>query len=263
MIDVFRFGPLPSWDCSTMTDTITYRVHLDGRWSLTDLYDFPHALSQTYAFSYCFDTDLPPRDIERIDAALKRYPWAGGYSVVNIYRVLENQVPVDFRPQIKEIKYASPGWLDLVVHADAIRSVATSVSLLVENTPTVIKVAGSVPLVGGAAVSAIKSAEKIAKTTESIIGYYDRIQKKLQDISLRRKKAQIERVKLDAAEAQALSKLCAEFSKLVGFKGFNGLIRRTESEEVAAKLLCAQYRRLKEIADFGKNHRATLPVDPK
>jgi hypothetical protein len=50
-------------------------------WSLLDLYTFPHAFDQCYAFVYCFDTDLPERDRNRINSAMESYPWRGGYCV--------------------------------------------------------------------------------------------------------------------------------------------------------------------------------------
>ena len=37
-----------------------YRVHMDGRWELEDLYLMPHAFEQCYSFIYCFDTDVTP-----------------------------------------------------------------------------------------------------------------------------------------------------------------------------------------------------------
>jgi hypothetical protein len=63
-----------------MADDDYYRISLDGNWSLNDLYEFPHSYAQNYAFIYCLDTNLDPRDRERINLALENYPWKGGYS---------------------------------------------------------------------------------------------------------------------------------------------------------------------------------------
>ena len=150
----------------TMQGIETYRIHLDGRWGLNDLYDFPHALAQTYAFAYCFESDLPPRDAERIDEAMRSYPWDGGYSVVNIYVVLQNQVPHEVRPQIQSIQYASPGWLDLLASIDVITKVA-------------------------AQVAAISTSIAIATK------YYSSIQKMLQDIRLQKKRSQLAHFVID------------------------------------------------------------------
>src|SRR5712671_4940806 len=120
-----------------MADANYYRVILDEEWKLTDLYEFPHSYDQCYAFIYCLDSDLSPRDRARINLALEGYPWQGGYSYVNIYTVLRNQVPLRDRPRIKSISKASPGWLDLFL-----------------NVGVAIQVAQSVMALSGAAVSA-------------------------------------------------------------------------------------------------------------
>jgi len=78
-----------------------YRIEMDGRWNLKDLYEFPHAYLQVYAFVYAFDTELPARDADRINYALESYPWGGGYSIVNIYTVLQTQIGPLFKPDIR------------------------------------------------------------------------------------------------------------------------------------------------------------------
>jgi hypothetical protein len=93
-----------------------YRVHMDERWDLKDLYEFPHAFLQAYAFTYYFDSELSSLDGDRINYALENYPWAGGYSIVNIYRVLQTHLRYEFKTEIVEIKYASPGWIDLALN---------------------------------------------------------------------------------------------------------------------------------------------------
>src|SRR5215510_561067 len=113
-----------------MPDRSYYRVLLDREWGLTDLYEFPHSYSQTYAFLYCFDSSLRPRDRARINRALEQYPWRGGYSYVNIYTVLQNQIPGTDRPRVKSISKTSPGWLDLFLNVDVALQVAQAVTAL-------------------------------------------------------------------------------------------------------------------------------------
>src|SRR5205807_4246480 len=93
------------------TEPDNYRVILGGKWDLYDLHEFPYALSQCYAFIYCLDSKAEISTRKRIDSAFRSYPWHGGYSYVNIYTVLQNQVPLLDRPKVKSISYASPGWL--------------------------------------------------------------------------------------------------------------------------------------------------------
>lgn len=206
-----------------------YRVEMDGRWGLKDLYDFPHALSQTYSYTYCFETDLPPRDAERINRALQDYPWGGGYSVVNMYFVLQAQIPRKYRPQIASIQYASPGWIDLLAHVDVI-----------------VKVAGSVAAIAASAVATTKS--------------YAAIQKILQDIRIQRSKSEVQRLRLTREQARELHRLCNDLSKMLGYKQFDELVNRTDGNiETAAKMLSAQYRRLSTIAKYQADGKALMP----
>src|ERR1700761_286110 len=92
-----------------------YRIKLDQRWNLRDLYVFPRTFEQTYSFIYCLDSEIDEIGRSDINHALETYPWRGGYSYVNIYSVLSSHVRPKDRPKIAEIKYASPGWLDLVL----------------------------------------------------------------------------------------------------------------------------------------------------
>ena len=95
-----------------------------------DLYNFPHAYSQTYSFIYCFDSELNARDVERIDYALQGYPWRGGYSYVNIYTVLANQLPREHKPEVAKIQYASPGFMEILLNPEVALQVAKSVGIL-------------------------------------------------------------------------------------------------------------------------------------
>ena len=124
---------------------------MDGEWQLDDLYAFPHAFAQVYAFIYCFDSELSALDAARIDRALNSYPWGGGYSILNIYTVLQHQVEARDRPRIVEIKYRSPGWIDIVL-----------------NLHPALKLASSVAAVAGSLAAATKAVGAIQKTLHGI-----------------------------------------------------------------------------------------------
>lgn len=209
-------------------DIDAYRVLLDGRWGLTDLYEFPHAFSQCYAFTYCLDSMREPRDADRIATAFIGYPWRGGYSYVNIYTVLQNQVPITDRPQIKSISYASPGWLDIVLNVDVAIQVAKSVGIL-----------------AGSAVTAATAYAKVMKTLSSV--------------SVERKKAQLQEMKLTQAQHKTFVSLCEEMSKFLGFKNVKELHEKTGSPEVSLKLLAAHYRRTNSLVEFVRDGKASLP----
>jgi hypothetical protein len=204
-----------------------YRVLLDGRWKLVDLYEFPHAFSQCYAFIYCLDSKLEPRDAERIETAFVGYPWRGGYSYVNIYTVLQNQVPVADRPQIKSISYASPGWLDIFLNVDVAIQVAKSVGIL-----------------AGSAVTAATAYAKVMKTLTSV--------------SVERKKAALQEMMLTQAQYKTFMSMCDDMAKFLSFKNVKELHKKTGSPEVSLKLLAAHYRRTNDLVEFVKKGKASL-----
>lgn len=209
-------------------DPDVYRVLLDGKWGLYDLYEFPHAFSQCYSFIYCLDSALEARDRERIDAAFVGYPWRGGYSYVNIYTVFKNQLPARDRPQVKSISYASPGWLDLFL-----------------NAGVAIQVAKSVGILAGSALGATTAYAKIIKT--------------LSGIKAERERAKLHEMQLTQAQHKTLMGMCEDMAKFLGFKNVKELHQRTGSPEISLKLLLAHYRRTSALVEFVKNGQAALP----
>jgi hypothetical protein len=207
-----------------------YRVILDKDWKLNDLYEFPHAYGQVYAFIYCLDSDLGPRNQARIARALEEYPWRGGYSYVNIYTVLQNQVPIRERPRIKSINKSSPGWLDLFLNLDVAMQVAQSVATL--------------SAAGAAAVLA-----------------YKKIHKTLTDIDVERKKKSLESLHLTQAQAKAVTEMCKEMGKFLGFENLKELHQYTGNPEVTLKLLLAHYRRLSTLIEYVNEGKAELPLE--
>lgn len=206
-----------------------YRILLGGDWSLKNLYELPHALSQAYAFYYCLDLSDSSVDEERINDALQGYPWRGGYSYVNIYTVLQNRVPPILRPRVCSISYASPGWIELSLCVDAM-----------------VKIAGALTATGVAAIT-------LAKAYKSLHDLFSSIAK-------RRAQHRIETLQLSVDEVRLIRELGFELAKQLGFTSFEELIVRTGSVETAAKLIAAQYRRIEVLSEFVKNGRAKFPL---
>ena len=205
-----------------------YRVLLDGEWQLEDLYAFPHAFSQCYAFIYCLDSELNPSDRDRINESFTGYPWRGGYSYVNIYTVLRHQVPRRHQPSITSISYGSPGWLDIFLNPDVAFQVAKSVGIL-----------------SGSAVAA-------AKAYASCMEY-------ISQVSVDRKRAELERMRLTREQHQTFIAMCEDLAKFIGFESVKALHERTGNPEVSLKLLAAHYRRTNQLVDFVKAGKARLP----
>lgn len=212
-----------------MTEPQSYRVSLNEDWELRDLYEFPHALSQCYSFIYCLDSDLQPRDRARINRALHEYPWRGGYSYVNIYTVLANQIHGSDRPKIKSIQKASPGWLDLLL-----------------NVNVAYQVAGALSVLSGAAISAFAA--------------YKKANQILIDINKARRKADDDNFKATADQLKQINAVCTELAKNLGFKSLEDLHKNTGDPEVSLKLLMAHYRRMSVLLDYEEKGKATLSL---
>jgi|APTNR8051073442_1049403.scaffolds.fasta_scaffold47019_1 hypothetical protein len=206
----------------------SYRVLMDERWDLQDLYQFPHAFGQTYSFVYCFDTDLEPRKAERIDEALQDYPWNGGYSYVNIYTVLHHQVPPTDRPRINAIQYASPGWMDLLLNPDVALRIAKTVGIIL-----------------GSVVATVEA--------------FKRIDKLRLDIIRERRAKTVELTELGADQMKALNRLCDEAAKLLGFKSLDRLHKRTKNPATTLNLLMAHWRRVSQIVTYVQKGKIQLP----
>ncbi len=205
-----------------------YRVLMDEKWDLEDLYEFPHLYSQIYSFVYCLDSEIDAKSNERINFALEEYPWKGGFSYINIYTVLRGQIPYEHKPKISSINYASPGWLDILLNPDV-----------------AIKVAGSAAILLGTAVTAAKTYKTIRRTLASI--------------NKDRKKNDAEIARLTQAETKAIMDMSDELAAHLGFESVQKLHQRTKNPEVSLKLLMAHYRRLEALNEFVKNGKAKLP----
>lgn len=209
-----------------------YRVELPDspEWSLHDLYSFPHTYEQCYAFIYCLDTELPARDRNAIDYALKNYPWKGGYSYVNIYSILQRQIPPRHRPKIYSFHKASPGWIDLILNHDVAIEIAKSVAAL-----------------SGAATAAAAA--------------YKKTYTLLQSIKAEREKSRLQVTQLNQQQLKAVRACYEELAKTMGYKSLAELHDRTGDPEVSLKLLSAHYRRMRTLQEYQEKGKIFLPYD--
>jgi hypothetical protein len=198
-------------------------------WKLADLYRLPHTFEQCYSFVYCLDTDLPSRDRKRVDEAFVSYPFVGGYSYVNIYVVLANQIPAHARPRVSSIHKASPGWLDLALHLDAAIAVAKAVAIFMAT--------------GAAAAASYSAAVKL-----------------LANIKAERERARLKTMQIKSEQLRAIHSSCNELARMLGFDSLDELNKRTRNPEVSLKLLLAHYRRIEVLAGYVVEGKIILPT---
>ncbi|XUO89019.1 hypothetical protein RVM26_07940 [Halomonas sp. KM072] len=103
------------------------QLGLDGRWSLEELSDATKDYVQLYGFAYSLMPDLPLARRAEIDYIYGKFPWQGGYSTVNFFNQLFHKIPSKFRPEVKRIQYASPGFIELTLLLAAATTVAAIV----------------------------------------------------------------------------------------------------------------------------------------
>ena len=114
------------------TDVGSYRIKLDGDWTLDDLYRFSSIYSQLYAFQYSFEQQTVPDD-EWIRDPYVAHPWVGGYDAVNFYKQLANRVPHPHRPTLLSMHYASPGWIDIGVVISVVLGIRIALHALADD----------------------------------------------------------------------------------------------------------------------------------
>jgi hypothetical protein len=217
------------WDGKVMAEGI-YRIELNGIWSLEDFYQFPHILSQTYSFEYVFHRDESSDiDIERVAHAFSSYPWEGGYSAVNFYRVLNSQVPPRFRPDVKSVRYESPGWMDLHLVLETAKAIGTTVAV-----------------VSGAVIAATKA--------------YNDVYRGLRERELLRIKAERSRIRLSRDKIEFAVMASQTIANMMGFKNLVDLNMLTNDNPLAnLKILMSYYRRIRTLVDFSESEKATFP----
>jgi hypothetical protein len=204
-----------------------YLVHIEGRWSLEDLYVFPRAYEQVYFAVYSM---LPGHDeiaLERIHNAYRAFPWQGGYSAVNFYNQLKYVTPSKERPEIASIQYHSPGWIELV-------------------------------LLVGVALAVEKIVRAIASSIDHANGVYDRIVRGLQERKLLRLEAKRKQLEFRKAELQFIKEASEAMASLFGFKNLNEIHERTGHPYLTLKILLSLYRRIRTLVQYEEKGKATL-----
>ncbi len=206
----------------------TYRILLDGQWKLEDFYTLPHAYGQVYSFQYSFTSGGPVRDEDRLKYAFQAFPWRGGYSAVSFYTLLSSQIPIRLRPNVVEIRYASPGWLDLALYADA----AVSAGLIINN---------------------------LVASFDKINALYSNIHKEASHRKLLRIDIEKHELELSHMQMAFVIDSSEKLAKMLGFNDIQTLSERTENPLATLKILLSYYRRLRLLAEYQRNGKASFP----
>lgn len=206
----------------------TYRILLDGKWSLEDLMIFSRIYFQNYSFLYCLETHAVGISSSKIASVLNEYELRSGYHYASIYEIFRSHIDKDDLPQIKSIQYASPGWMDLALNPEVALQFAKVIGIYL-GTPVA-----------------------VGET-------YKRLHKIYTDLDKRRKETKITSLKLQRTEIAEANKLTNELAKGLGFESLEQLDSYTKDPEESARLLMAHCRRIKKIAKFAQSDKAFFP----
>jgi hypothetical protein len=220
----FFFEPAPSGVRGESTSSQRRRVSIQGRWELPDLRRFSDLLQDAYAFVYALR--VAKSDAENwLGALFARYPWRGGLSSVKFFDDLYEKIPRGSAAKVLKIHYASPGYIDFAINAQAADYIRSLVRQL------------------GNRSSAASAA------------YY------MSDRKLRESKwyGTSERdIKLSTGDKKELATLFEALIKAFGLAERRDHVFRLAAEEplAAVKILMAFYRRLDRLADYVSTGKA-------
>jgi hypothetical protein len=204
-----------------------YMIYVDKRWSLEDLYLFPRAYEQVY---FAYEALIPAADDqmnERILRAFNAFPWRGGYSAVSFYNQLKYATPKERRPIIRQIRYASPGYIELVL-----------------AIPLAIQIAGVV----GAVAGSLLACNKLYNTI-----YTDAQKREL--LALDIKSAEID---LANKQLDFIKNSNEKLAEILMLESAVVIESRAEHPLIAMKILMSIYRRVRTLAEYHQKGKAKL-----
>lgn len=209
-----------------------YRIDLDKRWKLEELYQFSRNFEQAY-FAYFalywIDRDGGEESVvyRRVSNTLKSYPWRGGYSVVSFYTGLKETIGRKHIPEVKAIKYSSPGFMELLIHL-----------------PVAVQLAG--------VVTSIALAIGAVNTTYNAI-YRGMRERKLNEINVEKAELNLAKEHLDF-----LRMSCEELGRSLQVEDIDRLIEMSGNELRALKVLQSMYRRVRVLSNYQNDGKAFL-----
>jgi hypothetical protein len=109
-----------------------FRLPIDGQWFSADFQFLFRRYERLYAFFYATRPRFV-RSIEDTLSQLLRAPWTGGYSRVNLYQRLYQQIPGIHALRIPSMKYASPGTIEFEAIPEIGDNIQEATTLLLKH----------------------------------------------------------------------------------------------------------------------------------
>jgi hypothetical protein len=198
----------------------SYTIHIEGDWTLQDLYVFPRTFEQVYFLIYSLISEHGDDALKRIEHTYGAYPWKGGYSAVNFYDRLRFATPPEHRPRLASVSYASPGWIELAW-------IAVPVALAAQRV-----------------VKAVLANIREANQT------YQEIHRALSDRKLMRLEIRSKELDLSAKELAFVEKCADQMARVLGLSDLQEMHRRTGNPWLTLKILLSLFRRVRTLTDY-------------
>lgn len=202
-------------------------ILLDERWKLEDFSILTKEYMQLYGFFYALRS-VESNKFSQLE--FERMPWLGGGSVVGFFSIMGKLVPPKNKPEVKQIQYASPGFIELTLISDVAKDIGIIVSSICAS---IASIAGTYTL--------IYSQYQKRKLTQLKIKDLEAKQLREEIVFVKNSIKQLhEGFSLTSSQVQSLHKIS---------KG---------DELVQLKMLLALYRRAKPIAELQANNKANF-----
>ena len=198
-----------------------YSVLVEGGWSVQELGSFPHVFTKVYSLLYGLDVLHLNR--------LEKFPWRGGWSAKHFFDSVAKRIPLEDRPTVSAIQYASPGFMRFNLHGPT----ADLVGLCIAN---------------------YKSKNQTLAAAYSELYAYIR-EHRLNDVEL-----------LNDPNWQSHEPALAK-GALAVLGGFDSIDEKSFVDACArpfeaAKIAMAFYRYIRELVDFEKRRLVIFPTPP-
>jgi len=115
-------------------------LRLDKQWDMEEFATLSKLYIQCYSLVYSLSGIKVDSNDERVidwfQGTYAKYPWRGGFSTINFYSALYSKIPHAERPLIREIQYASPGFIKLsevLVVAGILAGIVAAVTTSIED----------------------------------------------------------------------------------------------------------------------------------
>jgi hypothetical protein len=195
----------------------TYRILIDGSWTVNDFSNLFAPYSQMYAFlDLLRRPPTGPAEQKKLKKAYQSHPWQGGYSRVNFFSDLKSLAPA---LGVTSLQYASPGWMEF----DMSVPTARHIRLYVRN---------------------------YIQSEHEVQTWIKRTSKMLQSRGLTRHNVRSRDFSLSMEDTQVLESAVRELSGLLAFEHLDQVAALARNPLVTLKVLMAFCVRIQKLAKY-------------